>query len=179
MKWGFFKIGIKSTFCRNIWGAISYLSTTNDAKHRGSIVLKIAMSSLKRGIETWSLKVLSECYLIFSVSQGTFLVNMQGKRENTQQQKPKTSKNCHKKKWLETADWIIINDTKILKYNCRKNEAYQNNVIIVIISLWFRFLCFFFLINFHFHKDYCFLFNHLNYYSYQWMFSINLTNVLL
>lgn len=144
MKWGFFKIGIKSTFCRNIWGAISYLSTTNDAKHRGSIVLKIAMSSLKRGIETWSLKVLSERYLIFSVSQGTFLVNMQGKRENTQQQKPKTSKNCHKKKWLETADWIIINDTKILKYNCRKNEAYQNNVIIVIISLWFRFLCFFF-----------------------------------
>lgn len=56
------------------------------------------MSSLKRGIETWSLKVLSERYLIFSVSQGTFLVNMQGKRENTQQQKPKTSKNCHTKK---------------------------------------------------------------------------------
>ena len=61
-------------------------------------MLKIAMSSLKRGIETWSLKVLSERYLIFSVSQGTFLVNMQGKRENTQQQKPKTSKNFHKKK---------------------------------------------------------------------------------
>lgn len=61
-------------------------------------MLKIAMSSLKRGIETWSLKVLSQRYLIFSVSQGTFLVNMQGKRENTQQQKPKTSKNCHKKK---------------------------------------------------------------------------------
>lgn len=61
-------------------------------------MLKIAMSSLKRGIETWSLKVLSERYLIFSVSQGTFLVNMQGKRENTQQQKPKTPKNCHKKK---------------------------------------------------------------------------------
>lgn len=62
------------------------------------------MSSLKRGTKTWSLKVLSERYLIFSVSQGTFLVNMQGKRENTQQQKPKTSKNCHTKKRLETAD---------------------------------------------------------------------------
>ena len=64
-------------------------------------MLKIAMSSLKRGIETWSLKVLSERYLIFSVSQGTFLVNMQGKRENTQQQKPKPSKNCHKKNDLK------------------------------------------------------------------------------
>ena len=65
-------------------------------------MLKIAMSSLKRGTETWSLKVLSERYLNFSVSQGTFLVNMQGRRENTQQQGftslPKTSKNCHKKK---------------------------------------------------------------------------------